>query len=118
MSYKPSGDTLTKDGRTSQYVIQGFSSIQTVHGDFPAIITETAVMLIDLSNTTQWPHTNTGHIHLEYLDIAINPDTNYRGTIELGFLTNVDGTDGDFNGIIEFDFGQKSDTIAARVAGD
>lgn len=111
MSYKPSGDTITKDGRTSQYVVQGFSSIQTVHADFPAISTETAVMLIDLSTTTQWKHTNTGHIHLEYVSIIVNPDTNYRGVISLGFLTNVDATDGDFNDIAAIDFGQKSDTI-------
>jgi len=102
---------LTKDARASLFVVPGFSNAQTVHADFPAIVTETAVMLVDLSDTTNWKHTNTGHVHLAYLSMTINPDTNYRGTIEVGFLSGVDATNGDFNGIIEFDFAQKSDTI-------
>lgn len=111
MSYKPSGDTITKDGRTSQYVVPGFADIDTVHGDFPGISADTGLMLVDLSNTTQWPHTNTGHVHLYYLALEIDPDTNYRGNIEIGFLTNVDATNGDFNGIFEIDMTQKSDTL-------
>lgn len=60
---------------------------------------ETALMVIDKSDTVNWPHSNTGHIELDYIDVMFDPDTSYAGDITLGFLSNVDDTDGDLNAI-------------------
>ncbi len=114
MAYKPSGDTVTKDSITSQYVVQGHATTFTMHADFLNIQTETAFMLVNLSDTTNWKHTLTGHLYVLYLHIGVDPDSNYLGNVECGFLTNVDGTDGDFNRFIEVDMHRKSDVLVAN----
>jgi len=111
MAYKPSGDTTTKDGITSQFVVQGHATTFTIHADFLNIQTETAFMLVNLSDTTNWKHTNTGHIFVMYMHVSVDPDSSYLGNVECGFLTNVDGTDGDFNRFVEMDMHRKSDVL-------
>ena len=111
MAYKPGGDTVTKDGRTSQYVASGFTETTTVHLDTQAVAAQEAFMLIDLSDTTNWPHSATGHINLEYLIIEVDPDASYFGEVKIGFLSNVDGDNGDFNQVMDVDMVKKSDLI-------
>jgi hypothetical protein len=72
-------------------------------------------MLIDLSDTTNWPHTGTDHIHLRWLSINITPDASYLGDIRLGFLSAVDATDGDFNDIWNIKMSKKSDVLTETV---
>ena len=105
-------DLITKDGRTSQFTVAGFTDTNIVHFDIQNIQTQTAFMLIDLSDITNWPHTDAGHIIIEYLIIEIDPDpTNYLGEIKLGFLTDVDGSNGDFHQIIDLDMRRKSELL-------
>jgi len=52
-------------------------------------------ILIDLSDTTNYHHTNTGYIHLEELFINVDADTNASYQVTVGWLENVDATDGD-----------------------
>ncbi len=115
MSYKPGGDTIKKDGRTSQYVAAGFTETQTIHFDVQNIQTQTAYMLIDLSDTTNWAHTNTGHINLEYILLEVDPDDSFVGEVKLGFLSNVDATNGDFNQVLDIDMVRKSDLLVENL---
>lgn len=66
-------------------------------------------MLVDISDTTNWPHTNTGHIVIRHLLLEVDPDASYLGEVKVGFLSSVDATNGDFNQIIDFDMAKKSD---------
>lgn len=109
------GDTLTKDNVKSLYVIQGVSDALTVHLDSGSVSSQTACMLIDLSDTTNWPHTATGHIHLEYVTLQIDPSATYFGVIRLGFLTNVDTENGDFNQFVSIDMSKKSDLFVETI---
>lgn len=115
MSFIPGGDTITKDGRTSQYTAAGFTNTFTVHADAQSIAAQAAFMLIDLSDTVNWPHTATGHINLEYIIIEIDPDASYLGEIKFGFLTNVDATNGDFNQVLDIDMVKKSDLLVEVI---
>ncbi len=68
------------------------------HLDAENITTTTGFMLIDLSNASgNWPHSPGSELHVTDIDVNINPDTAFEGDIEIGFLTDVDATDGDFN---------------------
>lgn len=67
-------------------------------------------MLVDLSDTTNWPHTDTGSIDVGYVHVAIACDNAFTGEIVLGFLSDVDDTNGDFNHIICWSFTLKNDT--------
>ena len=109
MAYKPVGDIVTTNGRNSQYIVNGFADTQTVHLDTGAVAAQTAFMLIDISDTTNWKHTNTGHIHINHILIEVDPDASYLGEIKVGFLSVVGTTSGDFNQIIDFDMAKKSD---------
>lgn len=115
MSYKPGGDTVTKDGRTSQFTAAGFTETTTIHLDAQSIAAQTAFMLIDLSDTTNWPHSLTGHINIEYIVLEVDPDASYLGEVKLGFLSNVDATNGDFNQILDMDMAKKSDFLVEIV---
>ncbi len=115
MTYKPSGDLITKDGRTSQYVASGWTETHTVHIDVQTNSTLIAFMLIDLSDTTNWKHTETGHINLEYLIIEVDPHANFLGEIKLGFLSSVDAANGDFNNILDIDMARKSELLVEII---
>ena len=109
------GSTVTRHGRISQYVAQGFSNTFSVSADFGAVALTTGFMLIDLSDAVNWPHTETDHIILEYCALAINGDSSFRGTVEMGYLKNVDATNGDFVEIFGVDFTSKSETVIEEL---
>lgn len=115
MSYYQGGDLITKDGRTSQYVASGFTETHTVHMDVQNVQAQTAYMVIDLSDTTNWAHSNTGHINIEYIIIEVDPDSSYLGEVKLGFLSNVDATNGDFNQILDIDMARQSALLVENL---
>ena len=115
MTYKPSGDLITKDGRTSQYVASGYTDTQTIHLDVGSAADLIAYMLIDISDDSTWKHTNTGHINLEYIILEVDPDDSWKGEIKLGFLENVGANDGDFYTIIDIDMARKSGLLVENL---
>lgn len=110
-------DTITKDGRKSLYTAAGFSNTFSVHFDHTVTpnSVDYAYMLVDLSDTTTWPHTDTGVIVLEYVLIEIDPASNFTGDFKLGYLKNVDATNGDFDTIIDIDMQSKSDIFQETI---
>ena len=107
--------TITKDGVTSLYTVSGFTDTFTVHIDVQDIASQTAYMLIDLSDTTNWAHTLTGHIILEYIILEIDPASTHVGETRIGFLSDVDASNGDFNQIIDIDMKKKSDLLVELI---
>jgi len=115
---KPDGtplSTRTFEGVTSIFVTPAPADIELIHLDSEDIDAETSFMLVDLSDTTNWPHTNTGHIDILYILITVAPDATYAGDIQLGFLTNVDAENGDFNGIYEIHLDKKTGPIISNA---
>lgn len=111
----PGADTVTKDGRTSQFVAAGFTETETIHIDVSTDSTLIAFMLIDLSDTTNWKHTNTGHINIEWIIFEVDPDSTWAGQVKIGFLVDVDGTDGDFHQILDIDMERKAVPILENI---
>lgn len=108
-------DVVKHEDETSLRVVTGHKEAFRVHLDIENIGATTGFMIIDLSDTTNWPHTLTGHIVLEHLSININPTTAFRGDIEIGFLTDVDGTDGDFHRIYTYHLDQQGAEIVDQL---
>ena len=110
-------DTIIKDGRKSLYTAAGFSNTFSVHFDHKVTPggTDYAYMMIDLSDTTNWPHTDTGVIVLEYILIEIDPASNFTGDFKLGYLKNVDATNGDFDTVVDIDMATKSDIFQETI---
>jgi len=102
--------TDTIEGETSAHFVPGHVDIEVIHLDADVSASQD-FMLVDLSDVAAWPHTATGHIDIAYIIINVNPTGTFLGDIELGFLTNVDATDGDFNPIMEIHMDKKQDSI-------
>lgn len=83
-----------------------------IHLDAESISSSQGFMLIDLSDTTNWPHTNTDHIVLQKVDVVITSGTTFRGGVVFGFLSDVDADNGDFNQILRFPFSQAASSFA------
>lgn len=109
------GQTVTKGGRRSQFIAAGYADTDIVHMDVQNIQAQTAFMLIDLSDIVNWPHTDTGYITIEYIIIEIDPDANFVGEVKLGFLSNVDATNGDFNQVLDVDMVRKADLLVETI---
>lgn len=61
------------------------------------------VILVDLSDTTNWPHDATGRVDLSYVSFQVDKPTGAQGRLSLGVITRVDGTSADvvfFRGLI------------------
>jgi len=120
MAYSPTYDavvtTSTSEGETSAHFVPGHVDIEVVHIDVEVSATATtAFMLIDLSDTTNWPHSSTGHIDIAYWMFNVNPTSTFVGDIDIGFLSAVDGDNGDFNGVFEIHMDKKQDSITEMM---
>ena len=89
----PSGDNAARP----IWTVATHEEIFDINLDAQAIVANTGFMIIDLSNTAVWPHTNTSVIHIDCISININGDAAYRGDIYIGFLSSVDAANGDLN---------------------
>lgn len=106
-AFPESVTTVTNEGTTSLSTVPGNFDVEVVHLDAEDISATEGFMLIDLSDTTNWKHTNTGHIDLLFLIIITDPTSTFSGDIEFGFLSNVDATNGDLNEILEMHMEKK-----------
>lgn len=55
----------------------------------------TRYILIDLSDTTNYPHVNTGYVHIDWIEAQVDSNNTGAYKINLGFLKNVDADNGD-----------------------
>ncbi len=118
MTYSPfpgNIDTVTFEGKTSLLTAAGPRDVEIVHIDAEDIDETEAFMVIDLSDTVNWPHSDTGHIDILWIVINVDPDTLYAGDIQLGFLSNVDASNGDFHGIAEIHLDKKTDPFSLAI---
>jgi len=111
------GNPLTVEstgGDTSLAVVPGHHVMNVVHLDTGAIAATEGFMLVDLSDTTDWPHTEVGNIDLCWVHGAIDPDAAFVGTLVIGYLLDVGAADGDFHHILGVSFVRKSDIWVAN----
>lgn len=94
-------DIISYEGDKSLKVVLGYKPTFMVHLDVVAQSGTVGYMLIDLSDTVNWPHTNTAHIILQKVVIQSSQSTApaFLGNIQFGFLSNVDASNGDFHRI-------------------
>lgn len=52
-------------------------------------------VLIDLSDTTNWPHTATGYVEISYLSLQVDKSPATQGRLQVGFITRIDATSAD-----------------------
>lgn len=99
----PAGD----DPDRPIHVIFGNRQVYTTSLTTGSVSATTGFMLIDLSDTTNWKHVETGSLSLRAFMVTVDPD-GFTGSIQIGVLQNVDATDGDFYQLLDWDFTNKT----------
>ena len=92
-----------------------FINVQVSYSKSDISATSWAV-LIDLSDTVNWPHEPGNGIDISYMSLQVDKPANALGRFQVGVVTRVNATNGDvsvFRGII-FD----KDDGAGRIRGD
>lgn len=91
-------DINSFEGVNSLTVVKGRSDVFNVHLNIENNTTgNKAWMVVDLSNaSTQWKHSLQSEIIIREIALNVNPGNGFVGDIELGFLSNVDASNGDF----------------------
>jgi len=103
---------LSFEGVKSLHVVPGLREDHSIHLNAANIEVITGFMLVDLSDTDNWPHSDAnGYVILRDIYLNVNPNSSFRGDVEVGFLTDVGATDGDFNSLHTWHFGQAANDI-------
>lgn len=71
-------------------------------------------ILVDLSDTTNWPHNESTAIHISLINAQVDRAANSVGLMQLGVVTRVDGTNGDVMMVASMRFENNSETHISR----
>jgi len=80
------------------------------------ITTSSWAVLIDLSDTVNWPHKNTGAIDLDFVSIQVDKPNATTGSLSVGVVTRVDGTNADITIVRGLSFSNASENSLIRAS--
>ena len=88
----------------------------SIHYQNSAIAATEYSVLVDLSDTSGFPHDSTGRIDFSFLKVDIEKSAaNVIGEVEIGLITRIDGTDADIDYLYGFQFLKGSETILSEI---
>jgi hypothetical protein len=89
------GDGTSNDPKVPGSTAHAHKSSGYAHMHIPTIAAPATidVLLLDLDDTTNFPHTDTYRWHLDVLDAAIDPGTNSAWVMSLWLVEDVTATD-------------------------
>lgn len=102
----PPVNTISQEGIVSLRTAPGLDNDFHVSLDTGATSAATGFILIDLSDTASFPHTNTGHVIITWEKISISPSTAFRGSVCVGVLTDSGIVSSDIDLLNNFEFTQ------------
>lgn len=71
-------------------------------------------ILVDLSDTTNWHHDQTGRIDISYIGMQVDKTNATTGKVSLGIITAIDGTNATIKYFSSIIFDNSSDTHLTR----
>ena len=79
-------------------------------------VTTTAwAVLVDLSDTTNFPHAGTSQINLSSLRVIVDKTSDSQGAVSVGVITRVDGTNADVTFFASLRFFNSTETLLQRL---
>ena len=72
------------------------------HFHVDGLAADTKYILVDISDTGNYPHANTDYVHIDWLDFEVDASANADYTVSIGFLEDVDVDSGDFYVVTHF----------------
>lgn len=79
-----------------------------------AVTATTYAILIDLSDTVNFPHSDTGRVDLYSSFLFVDRSSSATGLVRLGVITRIDGTDADVAYVQGVSFNNTADRIIER----
>lgn len=101
--------------QSQQKIIPGSAEHYIVNLHAHNVTANKGFMLIDLSDTVNWPHEQTGRIIIKSVNLNINPDSNFDGDLYLGWLKNVDAASGDLSAIHVWHYDRKGIALVDKL---
>jgi hypothetical protein len=105
--HDPDGNTKALQGNVvgDQY-FQGRGNTKFVTLRDTAVVVDEGYVLIDLSNSAGYPHTETGRIRLYSLTVTaeLESDATGKGRLYIGVVTELDATNGSVDWFLVIDF--------------
>ena len=101
---------VTEDGEMATTVTERERNVWVTFVKTGIIATSYAI-LIDLDDTTNFPHDQTGRIDVSLIKMSVDRDATATGKMRMGVITRIDGTDADITYFSNLLFG-KSDVRA------
>ena len=99
---KPDNDLIAWEGNANGdgYVMGHGDTFVATLIKTTSLTADEGFVLVDLSDTTNFPHTETGKIRLYGLEINTTIDTDGRFILYIGVITEVDDTNGSTNWLL------------------
>ena len=63
------------------------------------VVATTGYVLLDLSDSTNYPHTNTGEVHVDWIIVDYLGDNACVGSIEVGFIASITSDNADWHSV-------------------
>jgi hypothetical protein len=105
--------TVNSEGRADTVAHSHPDTVVAHFSSGPITATQNYI-LVDISDTTNYKHVNTGFLHWEWLRIFSEVSANANYKVEVGYLSNVDATNGDFSVL----YIAKGDNVVGRVVNE
>lgn len=106
---------VTSDGELTVTSTERERNVVVHYQNASVAATEYSI-LVDLSDTTNFPHDATGRIDVSWMKIDIEKSAaNVIGEIEVGMITRIDGTDADISYLTGLQFLKGSDTNLSEI---
>ena len=106
--------TINSEGRADM-VQHSHSNNGWVHFESGSLSASQDYIFVDISDTTNYPHVDTSYIHLEYLRIHVDSDVNGNYAVQVGFLENVDESNGDFYPLVDISGTKKTGNTIDQI---
>jgi hypothetical protein len=87
---------ITKQGELLTNTLASNKSVSSLY-DIQGVTSDTYAILVDLSDTTNFPHGDTGGLCIDAYSITAELASNSVGQIKVGVITRIDGTDADIS---------------------
>lgn len=106
-------DVLAEEGIKSSRIVMGVGDDFHIFLRANNISASTGYILVGLNDTVNFPHSNTDHILVTWMEISINPSASplFVGDVCIGFLSDIDETDATINILKEYHLERGSQPI-------
>lgn len=94
---------VSEDGEVATTSTERERNLAVVYAE-AGVSADKYVILVDLSDTTNFPHGDTGRIDISTVRFEVDKASNAQGSVQIGVITRIDGTNADISYLTKLSF--------------